>query len=225
MRIWITRTEPGASRLAETLRRHGHVPVVKPVMAVEHLAVPPAIPASCCVVLSGHAVWAAANYAPQHGFIAVGGETARALRELGVGPVVFPDEQSSHGVVQLISTALTDPGEEPVVLLTGEGGTEQVQQFLVEKAIAHIRVNAYRRVQLSVSQVPEGIDAIVVSSGEALDPLRELLGDSPRLADTWMVVPSTRIEAIARESGFRRIQRSAGASPAEVLEGLSKLVV
>ena len=98
MKVWITRSEPGASRLARVLSERGLEPVVAPMVGIEPLDVTPPAAASVCVVLSEHAARAAARVRPRLGFVAIGNRTADVLRALVPGTVTVPPRQDSEGI-------------------------------------------------------------------------------------------------------------------------------
>lgn len=223
MRVWITRSEPGASRLAAILKEHGYDPVVAPVTGIERLQVPREVTASLCVVLSEHAAWAAEYVESGHGFLAIGTQTAEALSAAGHGQVEVPEVQNSAGLVRMLQDLLPRVSGGLVVVLTGEGGTGQVQQFLEDAGVGRLRIDAYRRTRLSVTRSVTGVRAIVISSGEALASVKDLLVATGGSMDTPLLVPSARVEDLARKSGFSKIHVTDGASPDAVIAGLSLL--
>lgn len=223
MKIWITRSEPGASRLAEAIRGQGWTPVVAPVIGVESLPVSLPPRTAVCVVLSEHAVTAAAAVHAELGFIAIGEQTAAALRAVGCRPVAVPRSQDSEGVIAWLDGRREHLVGHPVLILTGEGGTERVEQYLREEGIQCLRSNVYRRVQLAVGVDTTGVSAIVIASGEAVGPVAEHWRTGQGNADVVVIVPSTRVAALAREAGFARVVVATGASPDAVVRALATL--
>lgn len=223
MKIWITRSEPGASRLAEVIRRQGWTPLVAPVTGVESLPVSLPRRVAVCVVLSEHAALPAAGVHAELGFIAIGEQTAAALRAVGCRPVAVPHTHDSDGVIAWLAGRREHLDELPVLILTGEGGTERVEGYLRAEGVQCLRSNVYRRVQLAVGVDTAGVSAIVIASGEAVRPVAEHWRTGPGNADVVVIVPSTRVATLAREAGFARVVVATGASPAAVVHALATL--
>ncbi|HEV2083404.1 MAG TPA: uroporphyrinogen-III synthase [Brevundimonas sp.] len=93
MRVWITRTEPGAARTARAVADLGHVPVVAPVLEVHDLP-GPVPPHEAVAFTSPNAVAAFARLSGARSarVFAVGDATARAAAEAG-----FADVASAAG--------------------------------------------------------------------------------------------------------------------------------
>ncbi len=88
MRVWITRTEPGAARTARAVAALGHEPVVAPVLARRDL--PATLPPHAAVAFtSAAAVEVYARLTPDRSaaVFAVGDATARAAAEAGFAAV------------------------------------------------------------------------------------------------------------------------------------------
>lgn len=90
MRLWVTRTRPGAEATAERLRALGHVPVVSPLLTIRRLR--PALDltgvgALVFTSLNGVAAFAAREAGRGWPVFAVGDATAEAVRRAGFGAV------------------------------------------------------------------------------------------------------------------------------------------
>jgi uroporphyrinogen-III synthase len=223
MKVWITRSEPGASRLAERLRDSGFVPLVAPVIGIERLrpeSTTTMVAAYVCVVLSEHAVPAVGDVTPICGYLAIGRNTADALMDKGFSPVRVPQTEDSVGIIDWLEQNLPERPDAAVVIYSGEGGTQQVESYLRTKAQAFHRVNAYRRIHLPLDRSISDADVIVVSSGAALDAVRAHLGSAGLALSVPLVVPSPRVQAAAEAAGFVRIVLAKGASPEAIVEVL-----
>ena len=220
MRVWVTRSQPGAGRMAETLAQSGHVPVVAPVFSIRHLDVQIAGETSVCVVLSGHAVVAASQLRPSHGYLAIGGATARTLAESTSLPVATPDSADSEGVVRWLSDRLAELRAAPVVILTGEGGREVIETFLGTSNVAYRRIEVYRRQLELLTTVPYNTDAIEIASLDALNQVYQLWTSVGGSLDIHLVVVSGRLAEAARMMGFTKVTVSAGPDPNAVSEAL-----
>src|SRR6056297_2842229 len=114
MKVWITRSQPGADRQAAALRDAGHDVVVAPVIRIEATgSPPPAGPFDELVFLSEHAVRAglpplraAAWFIDARAF-AVGARTAAVLADAGVRAAT-PEEPTSEGLLAMPAFAAVD---------------------------------------------------------------------------------------------------------------------
>ncbi len=220
MRVWVTRSQPGAGRMADTLVQFGHVPVVDPVFSIQHLDVPVEGATSVCVVLSGHAVVAARRLRPSHGYLAIGSTTARTLAESTNLPVATPDSADSEGVVRWLSDRLPELRAAPVVILTGEGGRKVIESFLGASAVAYRRIEVYRRQIERLTTVPVDADAIEIASLDALNQVHQLWSSGGGSLKVHLVVVSGRLAEAARMMGFTKVTVSAGPEPNAVSEAL-----
>lgn len=220
MRVWVTRSQPGAGRMADALVQAGHVPVMGPVFSIRHLEVVVEGDTSVCVVLSGHAVDAARRLRPTNGYLAIGDATARALAEATGLPVYTPDNADSEGVVRWLSARLAELRAAPVVILTGEGGRVVIESFLDSSKVAYRRIEVYRRQPERLVSVPFNTDAIEIASLDALHKVHDLWFSGGGSLDIRLVVVSGRLAEVARSRGFTKVTVSAGPQPRAVVEAL-----
>jgi len=131
---------------------------------------------------------------------AVGGGTRRALEERGFREVIAPaGQEDSEALLALPALA----GFRRVAVFRGEGGREVLGDALAARGARVEYAACYRRARPAAAAAPAGrIDAICVSSGEALRNLVALLG-SERVARSPLFVPNARVAGIARELGLR----------------------
>lgn len=209
MRIWVTRTEPGATRLADALNAAGHDAWVRPVLRVERLPMrAPDGAFDLTVFLSEHAVHGAlANGWRRTPALAIGPATQAALDGYGVAAAV-PDVASSEGIAAHLAD--TPPGR--ILIATGEGGREMLPDLLAERGNAVVAWRLYRRLPCR-DPLPAGltIDAIVAGSGGGLRVAADLWFASGRGGAVPLIVPSARVAETARETGFTRILAAPGA--------------
>ncbi len=222
MRVWVTRSQPGAGRLADALRQAGHIPVIGPVFSIRHLDVAVEGASSVCIVLSGHAVVAARRLHPSHGFLAIGGATARALAETTGLPVATPDSADSEGVVRWLADRMDELRAAPIVILTGEGGRAVIEGFLDTSKVAYRRIEVYRRQPELVTAVPFNVDAIEIASLDALHQMAQLWSSGCGSLDIRLVVVSSRLAEAARSNGFMKVTVSAGPQPGAVVDALGE---
>lgn len=221
MRVWVTRTEPGASRLGTRLADAGFDAWVRPVLDIEPIAAPP--PAgqfALTVFLSGHAV----EFALRNGWastpaLAIGKSTRRALARHGI-KARTPELSSSEGII----SALADDPPQSVMIAAGEGGRSVLEQWLAERGIPAVKWCLYRRVAVSGSLAPaEAIDAIAGSSVAALRVVADMWFASSRSANVAMLVPSDRVAESAQDLGFARVVVTEGAGDEAVVAALDRI--
>ena len=160
---------------------------------------------------------------------AIGGATAAALdaggREITAAPVsaysseallALPDFQQVQGRRYLI--------------VTGELGLDLLANGLRERGALVEIAEVYRRLPMPYDEARvlaalRGIDAIVVTSGEALEHLLQLTPESSQatLQKKYLVVPSGRVVEKARSLGFARVHAPAQMADAPLLELLKEL--
>lgn len=234
MRLWITRTQPGAARLADALAAAGHECVVAPVLAIEPQAPPTVAPdVQLAIFLSEHAVTPGLallrGAAGQIRVLAVGPQTALALAAVGVAAAV-PATPSSEGLLAM--PELREVQDCRVLVCAGEGGRDALVDGLVARGALVTRVALYRRVPVPAAQLLQRlqevrastIDAIVVSSGDGLRSAAQVWFGAEGSAAVWLFTPSDRVAHIAQALGFERVVVCAGAGPSALLQALAEVV-
>ena len=221
MRVWVTRTEPGASRLGSRLVDAGFEAWVRPVLEIEPISdPPPAGQFALTVFLSGHAVESAVrngwNETPA---MAIGKTTRRALERHGIDART-PDRSSSEGI---IASLAADPPQS-LLIAAGEGGRGLLEQWLADRGIPAVKWCLYRRVTRPGTLNPsEVIDAIVGSSEAALRVVADMWFSSSRSANVAMLVPSERVAESARALGFTRVFVTEGAGDEAVVAAVRRI--
>lgn len=224
MRVWLTRSEPGASRQAAVLEAAGHSCLVAPVLAIEPVAGdPPSGPHDAVIFLSEHAVrLGLPRLSPGTARIfAVGGRTAEVLEAAG-HQVVRPERPDSEGLLAL--EQLTAVRGQRILLVGGVGGRTLLATELTARGATVERFVCYRRrIVESLDTRPGSVEAIVAGSAEGLAQIARLwfaAGGSP---DVAVLVPSERVGAHGVALGFRNVHDCGGADAAAVLRGLERL--
>ena len=223
MRVWLTRTEPGASRQATQLAGHGFDILKAPVLRIERIepSTNP-LPEGCfdvVVFVSRHAVsCAAANGWNGGPALPIGAAAERTLRNLGIEPR-WPTQANAQGVVDILAPS---PPRNTLVV-KGVGGTETLQRWLRSKRRALVEWDVYRRVPLAPSIEAERVDAIVAGSADGLRVIAQLWFAQRRDAGVPLLVPSERVAGLASAMGFEHVVVTAGAGPGAVVESLFKL--
>ena len=220
MRIWVTRTEPGATRQAAALAARGFGVLKVPVLGIEPLQTgQPEGSFDVVIFVSEHAVaCAAANGWRTGSAMPIGTATAQALLAYGVEPG-WPAQANAQGVVDVL--APSPPRR--VLVVKGLGGRTTLQDWLRTRKRTVVEWDVYRRVPLDAAISGERVDAIVASSGDGLRVVEQLWFAERRDARLPLLVPSERVADLAKTMGFERVVVTAGAGSSAVVEALLKL--
>lgn len=218
MSIWITRSEPGATALAEALEGAGFRPFKAPVLRIASLTFePPARTFDAAVFLSAHGARLAAQAIKGRidQAFAVGRRTRQALAELGIEATAAAVE-SSEGLL----AALPPLANKRVLLVSGVGGRDVLVSGLERRGAVVERLEVYRRVPVSPSIDCAKINAAVASSGDGFLQAAQVwfaAGGTPQLP---VLVPSARVGALGSELGLANVVECAGANSEAVLAAL-----
>lgn len=140
MRLWVTRTRPGADRLAAELRGLGHDPLVAPLTKVVPIRAPTDLSkASGLILTSAAAVPASAGRALALPVWCVGEGTAQAARQAG-----FRRVDSVDGDAEALIAHLADAGIEGLVWLRGQRVSVDVAARLTDLGLPTRSVETYR---------------------------------------------------------------------------------
>ena len=181
MKVWITRTEPGASETAERVREAGFVPVVAPLLVVESVEVAPLPPGTDIAFTSPNG--------PRHFRGAtsgtawcVGERTAEAAREAG-----FADVRTGPGDVEGLTQLILEEGRAPLVRAplvhwAGAHVRGRLAETLREAGRDAMRITAYRARAVSASPLDEPTDAVLLHSPRAAQSFAELAPGTARIA-------------------------------------------
>jgi uroporphyrinogen-III synthase len=186
LRVWVTRTQPGADATAARLRELGHEPVVAPLLEVRTLA-DAAMDLDGVGALAFTSANAVAVFAAREGgrgwpVFAVGDATADAAREAGFGRV-----GSSGGDVAALAGLITAAPPQGVVL--HPGAAELAGDLAGDLAAAGIAVRSVALYETATLPVPEDVrrgwselDAVLIHSPKAARALAAAgLPTGPRL--------------------------------------------
>lgn len=221
-RVWITRTEPGASKLAATLKSAGLHPVVAPVLTVRALNNPcPTQTIDIWVFVSVHAVVNALSngWTPQGQAVAVGPTTASVLTEV-CSEVLVPKTHNSEGLFDLIRR--TFPASTSVCIVKGSDGRPDLAEWLKRIGFSITNWPVYEQIPSDCAVEVKCVDYVIASSASALAPIYEQLKIQDATAEdqATIVVPSDRIASRAHDMGFANVIQSDGASSQSVLDAL-----
>lgn len=166
-------------------------------------------------------------------WFSVGAATAeildRYLEPHGLSAVYPEQGDDSEALLALpqLERALQVPSPR-VLLLRGEGGRELIAETLRQRGVTVDYLQLYRRLLPrypagTLQQLVEGerLNALLVSSAQGLENLRELAADAwSGLTRLTLLVPSPRVAELARAAGARHIIDCRGASAAAVVAAL-----
>ncbi len=145
-------------------------------------------------------------------FAAVGQSTAQAMKMAGLTVDLVP-ENGYNSEVLLAMPQLQQVEGQSFLIVRGEGGREQLATMLRSRGAEVNYLEVYKRVIPRIDSSPvvkllaqHSLDAITVTSAEALQNLNLMLGEKNKLLSLIpLVVVSDRIRCIAADMGFNRI--------------------
>ncbi|WP_321149658.1 uroporphyrinogen-III synthase [Aeromonas jandaei] len=234
----VVRPAAQATELAQLLRRHGHAPLCCPLLETVAGSDLPRLAdmlqeADIVIAVSIHAVHFAHDFLLQTGltwphieYFAVGQASADAFAEVGVR-AICPDDPRSEGLLAL--PELHQVSGKRVVILRGNGGRDLIASTLASRGALVHYCAAYERhypefdgEALTSHWQAAGLDSLLVTSGELLQRLLELVPTSqqPWLFDRLLVVPSPRVAEMASAAGFIHITIAQGASNQALMAAL-----
>lgn len=215
--IWVTRSQPGASRFAQSLHKAGLTVTLEPLIKVVSLQIEtPVVHSDLAVFLSQNAARLAdLEQLRVNRVVAIGKGTKRELEKRGLRCIGTPDIASSEGLL----TWVAEKGwlGQSVLIVTGRGGRKHLRDRWLEAGLTVSEWEVYSREKVRVqSNRLASVDAIEISSSAALSSLIRNLHDNREcvLQDACLLVPSRRIGSEALKAGFREIHvtRNATAS-------------
>ncbi|MXW07502.1 MAG: uroporphyrinogen-III synthase [Gammaproteobacteria bacterium] len=221
-RIWITRTEPGASRLAAKLLESGYQPITAPVFEIDRVeSSTPQLDTDLWVFVSTHAVSHAANrpWDKTKPVIAVGPATATQLESLTVRPLV-PNRHSSEGIYDLIRKRFQTGV--CVTIVSGRDGRKDLADWLRGDGYVCHEWIVYERKPTKLHVQASHFDAIVIASGAAITEVREQFATLPSVSIP-VVVPSPRDAELAKSQQFSTVLLAEGASDDAIVNSLEDL--
>ena len=126
--------------------------------------------------------------------------------------IIFcPEDFTSEGLLQL--EQWQDVKEKNIALICGVGGRELLEQELITKGGVVTRIECYQRhypakkheAELQRRLLSNHIDAVVITSGEALENMLKMSGSQlALLLKLQLIVISQRIATIAASYGFEK---------------------
>ena len=225
-RIWITRSEPSASRLGRELGCSGYECIVEPVIEIKPIDTPaPNTDFDLVVYLSSHAV---RNCTPlERGAIAtmaVGNRTAQTLQDSEIAAIV-PKVNTSEGLVEFIETHYGHAST--VLIISGTksrtylGATLEKLGMLVEK----YEVYARRPRDINIPEIYQRSNVILIESLNCFQIVQDSLNSAghPIQERKHVIVPTDRLAQVATQPPNYIVHVSNGVALEHTLHVLSKL--
>lgn len=227
MGVLVTRPAEQAEDLCRLIEEAGGRPIRFPVLEIRDLPDVGALAEAAdrlddydiAVFVSPNAVNKAMNIIlgrrtlpPRLRIAAIGRGTARALKRIGVKPHVFPDERFDSESL-LRHPDLVKVAGKQIAIFRGDGGRELLGDTLRSRGARIDYVESYRRVRpdtdtanLMKTWARGGIQAVIVTSGQALRNLFDMVGAVGQqwLRRTPMIVFGDRTQKLATEMGVTR---------------------
>jgi len=244
--VLVTRPAGQADGLVAALAGCGFTPHHQPLLQLEALEVLPSSARQCAqdLDLYQHVIFISANavrfgmdliddFWPQlpvgiHWY-AIGDSTAALLAQRDVVPITPDSNMNSEGMLAV--PQLSEVDRQRVLIVKGVGGRDRLREVLATRGARVDELACYRRRcpslapgQLAAQLQRWDVKFILISSGEGLQNLLALLraGENTKFTDIGLVVPSTRVEKMAREAGFEQIKTAANASDTAMLQALQQ---
>lgn len=215
-RVWVTRTEPGASRTAARLTALGFTPMIAPVLEVRPIAqdAPDLSAYSALAFTSPNGVTAFTALTPERDLpvFAVGDATAERARQAGFAAVTSASGDLSDLAWRLAASA---SGR---VLVPGAKQPAGDLDELLDGAVETVRLPVYEAVETRAAP-PEGFDAVLLHSPRAARAVAATLGREGG-RDRLAVAISAAAATPLASAGFVQIRIAGQPTDAAVLEAL-----
>lgn len=245
LHIAVTRPVDQAASLCEAIKYHGGKAVLFPLLAIAPLddyrefdeTLAKLEHADWAIFISTNAVDnAMPRVLKQYGnvpenlqFAAIGHQTAKELGFYGVRHVLTPHTRFDSETL-LALPEMHDVANQAVVIFRGVGGRDVLADTLKSRGANVIFAECYRRVnpqsdtQLLNKLWQQGeLDAIIVTSSEAMRNLLEMAGDSEWLRHVTLCVNHARIAELPLQFGLKVLVTEAPGDDA-MIKCLSQLV-
>lgn len=157
---------------------------------------------------------------------AVGKATAKALQDAGLNADLVP-ETGFNSEALLAMPALQNIQGQKCLIARGQGGREMLADTLKARGAKVDYLEVYKRVMPDADNSAvikllnqRRLDAITLTSGEALHNLVAMLGDEIKemLFETPLIVISDRIKKMAEKTGFKQVLVSASPKDTAIIE-------
>ena len=206
---------PANQEFSQQLQNAGATVINRPVIAIEPVDVifKPLNQIDYLIVTSLNAVVYAETYLlnlPKEAVvIAIGTQTAEALKRIGRSANLVPETPSSEGILSSLD-AITD---KHIVILKGEGGRDKLRRACIAAKAKVFELAVYKRIPLLKSSAidktiwhNEAIQLVTASSIECVQAIEQLaeINNSELLKHICWVAISARVASYLKEQGYNR---------------------
>lgn len=243
--IAVTRPVDQAESICEAILHHGGKPMLFPLLAISPLqdysafeqTIASLEQADWAIFISTNAVDNAlpsiikkfGNVPDNLKFAAIGHQTAKELGFYGIHDVLTPHARfDSESLLALAE--MQDVANKTMVIFRGVGGRDVLADTLKSRGAKVIFAECYRRINpqtdtnLLHSQWQQGqLDAVIVSSSEAMRNLLNLAGESEWLRHVTLCVNHARIAELPLQFGLKVLVTDAPGDDA-MIRCLSQIV-
>ncbi len=243
--IAVTRPVDQARSLCETIQQHGGFAIPFPLIAVSPLQdyqtfdqqITQLKTADWAIFISSNAVdFAMPRVLKKYGklpeslkFAAIGHQTAKALASYGVNKVLTPHTRFDSETLLALAEIQNVTGKS-IAIFRGVGGRELMAETLKTRganvyfAESYRRVNPQKNTELLDAQWRQNkLDAVIVTSSEAMRYLLEMAGNAEWLRHITICVNHERIAELPRQLGLKVAVANAPGDEA-MLQCLSQLI-
>lgn len=245
LHVAVTRPAEQAERLCDLIQHHGGTPILYPLIAIAPLENYQTFEnqlsllenADWAIFISSNAVdYAMPHVIRKYGnvpeslkFAAIGHQTAKQLSLFGVHNVLIPHTRFDSETL-LALTEMQSVSGMNIVIFRGVGGRELMADTLKSRGANVYFAESYRRVnpqtdaKLLSDQWKLGkLDAVIVTSSEAMRHLVQMAGESLWIRHVTLCVNHERIAELPKQLGLKVLVATAPGDEA-MLQCLSQLV-
>ena len=241
MKVLLTRPKGSNDSMIQSLNQLGIEAIETPLMEIEPVQpcqsdIEQVQQADKIIFISQHAVFHSTSFiddVAEKPVFAVGQRTAQALKQQGILSFVADSaSQDSEGL--LVLPELKSVDKQNIVIVRGRGGREKLAKELSARS-ANVRYcEVYQRVFPKLDEQfvcqrwqQQGIDTILITSGEMLANLLRLVPDEQLewLKQCRLIVPSNRVVKMAQDAELNKVSNAGGAGESAMLSRLQQFII
>ncbi|MDP1659826.1 MAG: uroporphyrinogen-III synthase [Methylotenera sp.] len=245
LHIAVTRPVEQATSICEAIHHHGGKATLFPLLAISPLqdysefeqTIASLETADWAIFISTNAVDNAlpriikkfGNVPGNLKFAAIGHQTAKELALYGVHDILTPHTRFDSETL-LALAEMHDVANETIVIFRGVGGRDVMADTLKSRGANVIFAECYRRINPQTDTQPlnnlwhqNQLDAVIVTSSEAMRNLLDMAGESEWLRHVTLCVNHARIAELPLQFGFKVLVTDAPGDDA-MIKCLSQVV-
>lgn len=245
LHIAVTRPVDQATSICEAIHHHGGKATLFPLLAISPLqdysefeqTIASLETADWAIFISTNAVDNAlpriikkfGNVPRNLKFAAIGHQTARELALYGIHDILTPHTRFDSETL-LALAEMHDVANETIVIFRGVGGRDVMADTLKSRGANVIFAECYRRINpqtdaqsLNILWHQGQLDAVIVTSSEAMRNLLDMAGESEWLRHVTLCVNHARIAELPLQFGFKVLVTDAPGDDA-MIKCLSQVV-